>query len=418
MQGSPGEFQRCDDRQLCIMQFPGEFVFLEYGLITPASRPIKFRDDRSAVLNTDLVNTVLVTVQRQKSSIAAKRQALECVENMLGLQVRVGEGGIVGGTSHDSGVLIFMLMNVISGNWLLAIMACLVAACSADEPAMDLGAYEAEVMQWRADRLAALKHPDGYLTLVGLFWLTEENSRIGSADDNDILLPGKAAPHVGRVNMTDEGVMLVTEPGVDVRHEGIPVRSILMSDDTTENPVLITHGSLAWMLVNRDGHYAIRVRDYEHPALEAFPPIDYFPIDPALRVTATLQRFDEPRILNVDTVIEGLGYRPESPGTVAFDIDGETYELEAYASGDSLFFVFGDSTTSRETYPAGRFLYAAVPGDDGKTVLDFNRAYNPPCAFNDFATCPVASPRNRIAARIDAGEKFDPNVHATPDSYH
>lgn len=101
-----------------------------------------------------------------------------------------------------------------------------------------------------------------------------------------------------------------------------------------------------------------------------------------------------------------------------FDIDGETYELEAYASGDSLFFVFGDSTTGRETYPAGRFLYAAVPGDDGKTVLDFNRAYNPPCAFNDFATCPVASPRNRIGARIDAGEKFDPDVHVTPDSFH
>lgn len=300
----------------------------------------------------------------------------------------------------------------------LLIMTCLLAACSADDQTMDIVAYEADVQQWRVERLAALKHPDGFLTLVGLHWLTDEVGRIGSAADNDILLPDKAAPYVGRVYVTDAGVRLEVEPEVDVRHEGVPVRSILMSDDMTENPVLITHGSLAWTVVNRDGRYAIRVRDYEHPALDAFPPIEYYPIDPALRVTATLRRFDEPKILNVNTVIVGLDYRPTSPGTVVFDIDGETYELEAYESGDSLFFIFGDSTTGRETYPAGRFLYAAVPGPDGKTILDFNRAYNPPCAFNAFATCPVASPANRIGARIEAGEKFDPAVHAIPDGIH
>jgi uncharacterized protein (DUF1684 family) len=136
-----------------------------------------------------------------------------------------------------------------------------------------------------------------------------------------------------------------------------------------------------------------------------------------MRVVATLQRFDEPRVLNVKTTIEGLGYRPESPGTVVFEIDGNSHELEAYASGDRLFFVFADLTSGHETYPAGRFLYAAVPAEDGKTILDFNRAYNPPCAFNDFATCPVASPRNRLRTRIEAGEKYDPTVHATPDGY-
>jgi len=300
----------------------------------------------------------------------------------------------------------------------LLIMTCLLAACSADEPETDLATHEADVQQWRVERLASLKQPDGFLTLVGLHWLTEEVSSIGSAEDNDVLLPGKAAPHVGRVLLTDAGVLLETEPDIDVRYEGVPVRSILMSDDTTEAPVLVTHGSLAWAVVNRDGRYAIRVRDYEHPAIEAFPPIEYFPIDPAMRVTAILHRFDEPKILNVGTVIVGLDYRPTSPGTVSFDIDGETYELEAYAAGDSLFFIFGDRTTGRETYPAGRFLYAAVPGADGKTILDFNKAYNPPCAFNEFATCPVASPANRMTARIDAGEKFDPEIHATPNGTH
>ena len=103
---------------------------------------------------------------------------------------------------------------------------------------------------------------------------------------------------------------------------------------------------------------------------------------------------------------------------VEFEINGESFELEAYASGDELFFVFGDATSGTETYPAGRFLYAAVPGGDGSTILDFNKAYNPPCAFNDFATCPVASPRNRLTARIEAGELFDPAVHATPGGKH
>ena len=195
------------------------------------------------------------------------------------------------------------------------------------------------------------------------------------------------------------------------------VATLLLADDTTENPVTVTHGSLVWTIIKRDDRFAVRLRDYDHPAIAAFPPIEYFPITPELRVNATLREFDEPRILNVETVIEGLGWNPESPGVVEFEVDGETFVLEAYASGDELFFVFGDQTSGRETYPAGRFLYADWPADGEDTVLDFNRSYNPPCAFNDFATCPVASPQNRLATRIEAGEKFDPKVHSTPKGH-
>ncbi|MDH3337799.1 MAG: DUF1684 domain-containing protein [Gammaproteobacteria bacterium] len=301
---------------------------------------------------------------------------------------------------------------------MIAITVCFIAACTGDERAIDLAGFEADTLQWRAARLERLKGPDGYLNLAGLFWLPEGESRFGSAADNDIVFPAYAAPYIGKLRTTGEGVELLAEPGVDVSYEGIPVTSILISDDTTDRPVTIQHRSFAWTVIIRDGRFALRLRDFENPAINAFPPIDYFPIDPAFRVTGTLRRFDAPRVLNVETVIEGLGYRPESPGTVAFEIDGETYELEAYTSGDSLFFVFGDATSGRETYPAGRFLYADVPGEDGKTVMDFNRAYNPPCAFNDFATCPIASPRNRISARIEAGEKYDPATHATPDRSH
>ena len=191
------------------------------------------------------------------------------------------------------------------------------------------------------------------------------------------------------------------------------VESILMHDDTTENPVTVTLGSLAWVAVQRDGKYAIRLRDFKHPALEALPPIPQFDIAPEYRVVGRLKRYDQPQVANVGTVIEGLGYNPQSPGVVEFDIGGETVELEAYTVGERLFFVFGDLTNGRDTYPAGRFLYSAQPGEDGLTVLDFNKSYNPPCAFGDFSTCPVASPRNRLKVRIPAGEKFDPALHVT-----
>ena len=169
---------------------------------------------------------------------------------------------------------------------------------------------------------------------------------------------------------------------------------ILLVDDVSDDPVMITQGSLAWTVIKRDGRYAVRLRDFEHPALASFPALPYFPIDPSWRIEATLERYERPQTVAAMTVIEGLEWNPESPGIAVFERDGETHTLEAYTSGDRLFFVFGDRTNGKESYPAGRFLYAAMPGEDGRLVLDFNRAYSPPCAFNDFATCPVASPRN------------------------
>ena len=300
----------------------------------------------------------------------------------------------------------------------VCLLACLIAACEADHAAIDAASYAEQNRQWRADRIERLKGHHGYLNLVGLYWLSAADSSIGSAADNDIIFPDSAAARVGVLQLTESGVVFTAEPGVDARFEDIAVQSIFVADDTTDNPVTISHGFLVWTVIKRDERFALRLRDYEHPAIEAFPPIDYFPIDLSMRVAATLHRYDEPRILTVDTVIEGLGWRPESPGTVEFQLDGQSFALEAYASGDEMFFVFGDQTSGKETYPAGRFLYADLPPDGETTVLDFNRAYNPPCAFNDFATCPVAAPQNRLAARIEAGEKFDPLVHSTPGGKH
>ena len=301
---------------------------------------------------------------------------------------------------------------------LLTCASLLCASCGQIEDPGDLLQYEADILQWRAERLERLQGPDGYLNLVGLFWLTPGSTTIGSASDNDIVFPMAAADYVGELQVSDQGVMFVVANDVDVRVDNQPVQSVLVADDTTGAAITVTHASIVWTIIKRNGRFALRLRDYEHPAIAAFPPIEYYPINPELRVAAELHRFAEPKILKVDTVIEGLGWQPESPGVVVFELENQTLQLEAYASGDELFFVFGDRTSGRETYPAGRFLYADLPADGELTVLDFNRAYNPPCAFNDFATCPVAAPQNRLSIRIEAGEKFDPAVHSTPDANH
>ncbi|MDH3374158.1 MAG: hypothetical protein OEM85_12365, partial [Gammaproteobacteria bacterium] len=135
---------------------------------------------------------------------------------------------------------------------MIAITVCFIAACTGDERAIDLAGFEADTLQWRAERLERLKGPDGYLNLAGLFWLPEGESRFGSAADNDIVFPAYAAPYIGKLRTTGEGVELLAEPGVDVSYEGIPVTSILISDDTTDRPVTIQHRSLAWAVIKRD----------------------------------------------------------------------------------------------------------------------------------------------------------------------
>ena len=304
-------------------------------------------------------------------------------------------------------------------NFVLVIcVSSLCASCGQAKDPFDLAQYEIDTLEWRAERVENLKGPDGFLNLAGLFWLSPGVTTIGSASDNDIVFPLAAADHVGELQVSDQGVILIVENDVDVRVDNQLVQTVLVADDTTDAAVTVTHASIVWIIIKRDNRFALRLRDYEHTAIVAFPPIEYYPINSELRVSAELHRFAEPKVLQVDTVIEGLGWQPESPGVVVFELENQTMQLEAYSSGDELFFVFGDRTSGRETYPAGRFLYAELPADGELTVLDFNRAYNPPCAFNDFATCPVAAPQNRLSVRIEAGEKFDPMVHSIPDADH
>jgi len=292
------------------------------------------------------------------------------------------------------------------------------AACGRAEPTFDPADHEAEILEWREGRLGRLLLPTGYLTQVGLYWLEDGGYTIGSDGSNDIRLPATADPYIGDLLVNGTNVRLTVENAVRVTHAGKVVSDILLPPDTSGESVMVEHGSIAWGVIERGGKLAIRIRDFEHPWIKSFGPLPYYDIDPKWRVAATLHPYDEPRVITVNTVIEGFQQNPTSPGTVRFAVDGVEYELEAQSAGDSLFFVFGDETNRGETYGAGRYLYADAPGEDGRFTLDFNKSYSPPCAFNDFSTCPVASPRNRLKTRIEAGEKYDPALHYSADAAH
>lgn len=293
----------------------------------------------------------------------------------------------------------------------VAALALAAGACGRAEPALDTVAYEAEITEWRTGRLERLLKPTGYLTQIGLYWLEDGSYSMGSSPGNHIVLPGTAAAHVGNLVVADGVVSMTVAPNVDVLDGEKPVGDIVMPADTSGDTMVLSHGSIAWSIIERAGELAVRVRDFEHPFAKTFGPLPYYAIDPEYRVSARLHRYDEPRTVAVDTVIEGFQQFPTAPGIARFAINGQEYELEPTNSGDELFFVFGDDTNRDETYGAGRFVYADMPKEDGEFILDFNKSYSPPCAFNDFSTCPVASPRNRLPVRIEAGERFEPHLH-------
>ena len=267
--------------------------------------------------------------------------------------------------------------------------------------------YSLAMAKWRAEREAELKGPDGWLNLAGLYWLAEGNNSMGSAPGNDIVLADlPAAPRLGEFLVEGEDVVFRAEPGAEVFSNGDPVTELRLVHDEAGRPTVLTHGTLSWHAIHRMGQMGVRLRDLNHPAVSAFPGIRSYPTDTAWRVAARFQAYDEPRERILSTVVEGLGWQPTAPGTLEFEIGGEPLSLEGYAAGPGFLLIFADLTTGKTTYPAGRYLYAFGPGPDGTVTLDFNKAINPPCAFTDFATCPLPQPRNRLKIAIQAGEQY------------
>jgi uncharacterized protein len=274
-------------------------------------------------------------------------------------------------------------------------------------PEVDHAHVEA-VERWRAEREARLRQPIGWLSLAGLAWLAEGDNRVGTASTNEVVLP-KGPPVAGRIRVEDGRATAFGDPAAELRHEGAAPHGLTLTSDVDapndEGPTLLEVGPLRLCVIRRAGRLAVRTWDMEADALRTFAGVDHWPIDPAWRFTARFEPADPPRRVAVPDVL-GHVEDEESPGDVAFEAGGAMHRLQALPGGPDgeLWLVFGDATNGRETYAGGRFLYTPPPDADGMVEVDFNRAYNPPCVFSPYATCPLPWPENRLSLRVEAGE--------------
>ena len=271
--------------------------------------------------------------------------------------------------------------------------------------------HQEAVEAWRASRHERLIQPDGWLTLVGLEWLKDGENRIGNAADNDIQLSG-GAPHWGSVVLQDDQLHFNNLDQANVSVNGEPLSRVSLVADTEGEATVITSGTFSATVIFR-GSYALRIKDSKAKALQNFKGVDNYPINESWLIDGRFIRAETGAVLEITNV---LGQVSDSPvfGTFEFEINGKTHNLLGLGEEDSksLWFIFADRTTGHGTYGAGRYLYSDDMPKDGRLKLDFNKAYNPPCAFNPYSTCPIPPQRNRMDLLVQAGEKdFHPDVH-------
>ena len=266
--------------------------------------------------------------------------------------------------------------------------------------------HEADVQAYRRARLARLTGERGWLTLIDKVWLDEGRHTIGADVRSDIALPKDRAPgRLGTITVAAGTVRLEVEGDVEVFARGERVHALDFRSDAVDAPDDVTFGSLTLQLLQRGDAFALRVRDAESAARRQFTGIPTYPIDPAWRIIARVEAYPVAR----DMAIEDGDGRIQSyrcPGAIHFEKEGRRASLLPLFERreERLFVLFSDLTSRDETYGAGRFLYAPPP-EDGRVLLDFNKAFNPPCAFTPYAVCPLPPLENKLALRIEAGEK-------------
>jgi len=265
--------------------------------------------------------------------------------------------------------------------------------------------YIQEVRQWEQKRISRLKEETGWLNLVGLLWLDEGNNSFGYAKDNDIIFPS-GPEHIGNLLLKDSVITITVNPGVKVLNEGKPVTEMIMKDDYSDSTTVLTLGSLRWNIIKRIKGFAIRLRDLNASLLKEFNEIERFPINEDWKIIAKFDEYNPPRKIIIPDIF-GITEEELSPGAAVFEVDGNTYRMDALdAGGNRIWFIFSDLTSGKETYGAARYLYTDKPDSLGNVIIDFNLAYNPPCVFTKFATCPFTPEENYLKLRVTAGEKM------------
>ncbi|MFZ1918044.1 MAG: DUF1684 domain-containing protein [Terriglobales bacterium] len=278
----------------------------------------------------------------------------------------------------------------------------------------DSKTWASELETWRERRAANLQAPEGWLSLIGLEWLRDGDNSFGSDADNRIQIAAKTSAHIGVVRLEKGAVRLLAPAGgfpKDFLVDGKPAQEKTLAADDNEKPSKLTIGTITIIVINRDGRFALRIKDPQAATRVGFHGLRWYPANDTYRVRARWIPYNPPKVLDIPTVLGTTTHLP-APGAAEFTIDGQTVRLEPVLedpNATDLFFIMRDATSKTTTYGAGRFLYADLPdhGVDkpGEIWLDFNRLINPPCAFTPYATCPLPPQQNRLGVAIPAGEQ-------------
>jgi uncharacterized protein (DUF1684 family) len=272
----------------------------------------------------------------------------------------------------------------------LALLLSLACVKKAEAPKID---ENAAITTWRQNRLTRLKSDDGWLTLVGLQWLNDGENKI------------RNPPNGGSVTLQNGIVTLAPSAALTIDGKPVTAPTPLRDDTDPKGPTIVSSGTTHFHVIKRSPKFALRVKDTNSPARTHFLGLDYFAIAPQWRLEAHFEPFNPPHHVTITNVL-GMTSDEIAPGLLSFTVDGKEYKLQPILEQGTTdyFIIFKDATSGKETYAAARYLYAHPPDKNGMTVIDFNEAYNPPCAFTPFATCPLPPPQNRLPLRVDAGE--------------
>jgi uncharacterized protein (DUF1684 family) len=285
---------------------------------------------------------------------------------------------------------------------LVVLVTTAVVGCADDS---DAGEHTREIEEWRKARLARLTREDGWLTLIGLAWLEEGTNTSGGAPDNRIRIESDRAPAVlGTFTRHGDSVEFTAAPGVEVSAGDSAITTLALRDDHhPEGPTILRHATLWLYVIKRGDQLGIRIKDSMSRTRTEFAGLEYFPTDLKWRVLAHYTAFGTPKTMETPS-LTGPPQELVFAGILRFSIDGQDLSLLASIEGDELFLMFGDETNGIETYGAGRQLYTPLP-DEGTVIVDFNKAYNWPCVFTEFATCPLPPKENILPIRVEAGEQ-------------
>jgi uncharacterized protein (DUF1684 family) len=272
---------------------------------------------------------------------------------------------------------------------------------------LETSSYLADLAAWRADLAERLRGPYSWLALAGLFWLQEGENSLGSAPGSRVLLPARAPAQAGALTLAGGQVTLQPAPGAGLRVGEQPVSSATtLHNDHSEEPSFVFFDDIRMLILKRRDQYAVRMWDPQRPDRQTAVGRVWFPPHPAARITARIERYEPPRRVLRDDIV-GIQQEAEMHAALHFDYGGVHCAPQAELLDDGTYYLlFKDTTAGKGSYGAGRFLVSEQPAGD-EVVLDLNKLYSPPCAFTEFATCPLPQPSNVLPVAIEAGERFD-----------